>query len=80
MGTLAQRPCVDGSLWREKAALTVSAVNSGAYSQPRYGVHKQMASLLVPVSSWPYAHSGDFSPGAGGWVMDSLDWKSWTNQ
>lgn len=61
------------SLLGEEAALILSVVNSGAYSQSRYGVHKQMASLLVPVSSSPCAHSGDFSPGPGGWLSEPVD-------
>lgn len=63
-----------------KRSFDSESVNPGAYSQPRYGVHEQMASLLVPVSSSPYAHLGDFSPGAGGWVTDSPDEDGGTHQ
>lgn len=58
---------------REEAALILNIVNSGAYSQSRYGVHKQTTSLLVPVSSSPYAHCGNFSPGPRGWIVNSVD-------
>lgn len=73
MGTLAWSHCSGESLLRVKMALILSVVNSGAYSQSRYDIHKQMVSLLILVSSVLYAHYGDFSPGAGGWIIDSVD-------
>ena len=73
VGASGQRHCSGKSQLRVKIALIPSVVNSSAYSQSRYGAQKQMVSLLVPVSSSPSAHYGDFSPGAGGWIIDSVD-------
>lgn len=53
----------------EEAAVIQCVVSSGAYSQCRYGVHKQTASPLSLVSSSRSAHCGDFSPGSGGWTV-----------
>lgn len=80
MDTLAQRHCSGEFPLREEAALILSFVDSGAYSLSTYRVHKEMVSLLVPVASSPYAHCGDFSPGSGGWLVNSVDKNSWTHQ
>lgn len=65
---------------RKEAALILTFVISGAYSQSRYSVHQERVNFLVPLASSPYAHGGDFSPGSGGWIVDSVDSNSWTNQ
>ena len=73
MGALAQRPCVGEFLMEGQGSLDAERCELRAYSQSEGDVHKQMVSLLVPGSSLPYAHCGNFSPGPGGWMVGSLD-------
>lgn len=74
MDTLAQRENHGGKFpTKGKGSLDAVRCELRCLFTVGCDVHKQMVSLLVPVSSSPYVNCGDFSPGPGGWVMDSVD-------